>query len=193
MSYNLEFDSQTHTYRVDGRVVPSVTQILKNTGFIDDRFFTVEAAQRGTRIHEASVMVENNTLDWFSINDEDHPYVRAYEKFLKESEFKAIMIEYRLYCKVYNFTGTPDRVGYLGDKPVIIDLKTGAKQNWWILQLAGYKHLVKMNHPMFAAAECLSLELRDNGNYNLCPHVMREETQIFLAAAAIENYKHKRK
>ena len=55
--YTLEYDDDTHTYLVDGVIVPSVTQILnvkfgrKYAGIDADTL--QRAAERGTAIHEA--------------------------------------------------------------------------------------------------------------------------------------------
>ncbi len=56
-NYTLEYDDETHTYLVDGVIVPSVTQILgvkfgnKYAGV--NRSTLERAANRGTAIHEA--------------------------------------------------------------------------------------------------------------------------------------------
>ena len=55
--YTLEYDDESHTYIVDGVIVPSVTQILgvkfgnKYAGV--NRSTLERAANRGTAIHEA--------------------------------------------------------------------------------------------------------------------------------------------
>ena len=55
--YTLEYDDESHTYIVDGVIVPSVTQILavkfgnKYAGV--NRSTLERAASRGTAIHEA--------------------------------------------------------------------------------------------------------------------------------------------
>lgn len=58
--YTLEYDDETHTYIVDGLIVPSVTQILKvkfgNKYEYVKRDVLEAAAERGTAIHKA---VEN--------------------------------------------------------------------------------------------------------------------------------------
>lgn len=55
--YTLEFDDASHTYIVDGVIVPSVTQILKvkfgNKYNNVDRATLERAANRGTQIHKA--------------------------------------------------------------------------------------------------------------------------------------------
>lgn len=50
--YDLAFDSLTHTYTLDGRTVPGITEILRTVGVISP-FLNKEAMQRGSYIHEA--------------------------------------------------------------------------------------------------------------------------------------------
>ena len=56
-NYTLEFDEETHTYLVDGIIVPSVTQLLKDQ--FQHKYDGVpeevlkRASQRGTEVHEA--------------------------------------------------------------------------------------------------------------------------------------------
>lgn len=56
-NYTLEYDDETHTYLVDGVIVPSVTQLIKvkfGEKYVGVNRSTLErAANRGTAIHEA--------------------------------------------------------------------------------------------------------------------------------------------
>ena len=47
----LTLDRETHTYRMHGRVVPSVTQMLNSAGQIDTQWYTAESSKRGTDVH----------------------------------------------------------------------------------------------------------------------------------------------
>ena len=48
----LHYDPETHIYTVDGEVLPSVTQILKDMGFIDVTWFNDYARERGSLVHK---------------------------------------------------------------------------------------------------------------------------------------------
>lgn len=53
------FDPLTHTYTMDGEPVLSVTQLCEQAGLVDKTFFTEEARQRGTDVHEClAAMIE---------------------------------------------------------------------------------------------------------------------------------------
>lgn len=73
-----EFDPVAHRYTLDGRVLPSVTQILRG---LDD-FSHVparvleRARDRGTRVHSACNLDVLGTLDEATVDDEVAPRTR---------------------------------------------------------------------------------------------------------------------
>ena len=60
---NLQFRAEDHSYHVNGVRLPSVTEILKDVGLIDTTFFAPEHAERGTRVHEATVFWDETGMD----------------------------------------------------------------------------------------------------------------------------------
>lgn len=108
----LTFDGETHTYTAGGRSVPSVTQVLKRVGLIDDRWVDEHALSRGRAVHAVIQYDLEGDLDEASIADEIRPYVDAWRRFRAE-------------------TG--------GLKAGLIEVKTGASPPpWAALQLAAY-------------------------------------------------------
>ena len=51
----VQFDPVTHRYTVEGRIIPSVTQRIKDAGLLGSaaQFYSPESAARGTAIHQA--------------------------------------------------------------------------------------------------------------------------------------------
>lgn len=84
----LTFEEDTHTYRLDGMVVPSVTQILKELGFVDfsgiDPEVLRKKAELGTYVHKCCELLFQQDLDIENVDPEALGYVRAFEKFLIE-------------------------------------------------------------------------------------------------------------
>ena len=62
-----EFDEMDHIYRIDGQIIPSITQILKSSGIADTRYYTPQTAERGTAVHEACQFYDEDDLDMESI------------------------------------------------------------------------------------------------------------------------------
>lgn len=55
---NLTYDDNRHEYRLDGVLVPSVTQALKLAGLIDLRWFTADDAALGTAVHAVCEQID---------------------------------------------------------------------------------------------------------------------------------------
>lgn len=129
-----------HIYREvkSGIVLPGVTTILKVGGFIDDRFYTELARQRGTAAHLAIHFLEKGTLDPFSVDPIVEPYVESYKGFKRISGYKVLYHEKLVYHPIYRYAGSLDSVGLLNGKEVIIDFKTGDVQAWAGIQIAAY-------------------------------------------------------
>lgn len=160
----LTFDEQAHVYKWNDQVVPSVTQILKHRGFIDDRWFTEESRQRGTSVHVACHYLDEEDLDWETVDPKIIPYIDAYKKFKEDTGFIPIKIEEMLFNKHCFYAGTLDRVGLITipkQKEVLIDFKTGSVESWVGLQLAGYNLCLKQRLPRYA------LQLKNDGTYRL--------------------------
>jgi len=124
-----EFDPAAHRYTLDGRELPSVTQILRG---LDD-FSNVparvleRARDRGTRVHSACNLDVLGILDENTVDDEVAPYLAQFRKFLRESGFQPTLTECRVYDDVLWYAGTLDLFGDLpGCIDVQIDIKSGA-------------------------------------------------------------------
>jgi len=128
----LTFDAATHTYRLDGVVVPSVTQILRASGLID---FTgipesiLEAARvRGTIVHQAIALFNEGDLDLeqFAVDFPEYlPYLAAWQDFCRQRHFTALLTECRIASRRYQVAGTLDCLGELDGEPVLLDFATG--------------------------------------------------------------------
>ena len=124
----LQFCEKTHTYTVNGLVVPSVSEIMKplsaaHYGGIDTDTLN-KAANRGTIVHAA---VENYLL--FGIEDiskELRGYFDGFKKWIDEVKPVPIKTECRIYHKTLNYAGTADLPCYIDDVPTLVDFKTTA-------------------------------------------------------------------
>ncbi|MCI4625031.1 MAG: hypothetical protein L3V56_03625 [Candidatus Magnetoovum sp. WYHC-5] len=176
----LQYDDFTHTYTVDGTVVPSVTQILKEFGFYKgEQYFTTSSSGRGKYIHEACQMYDEGVLDLDSAALEHKGYIQGWVNFLQETKLHVIDIERPIYHELYRFAGTVDRFGILYGKKVILDIKTGVPQPSDRLQTAGYQWLYNGLCELIDGRYCLYL--KQNGTYKLKEHKEREDCNDFLA------------
>lgn len=119
------------TYKINGRDFSRVTAVLRDTGLYCYDWGTEEARERGRRVHLAAEFLDEGTLDWRSVDDEDEPFVRAWERFKKETKFEVCVddhgpvIERQVVCTLYGYAGTMDRMGRCdGGRETVVDLKS---------------------------------------------------------------------
>ena len=180
----ITLDKETHTYRNEkGVILPSVTQILKAEGFIDDAWFTEYARTRGEMVHLATKMYDDGTLDESALDPVIVPYLEGYKRFLKESGFEVHFAEETVYSPSCQFAGTLDRRGLLNGRKTLIDIKTGTVLPWVALQTTAYDSCLLDRHDRFG------LQLTDDGKHKLIPFKDRYDVEVFLSAFACFNWK----
>lgn len=125
----LRFDETRHEYWLGSRRIPSVTEILRGVGIIDAQWFTDESRHRGNFVHQACHFLDENDLDWATIDPavtgcDYRPYIRAWERAKLETRMQIIDIERRGYNPTWLYAGTLDRRVFWNGREWIIDLKT---------------------------------------------------------------------
>jgi hypothetical protein len=101
MSIDFTFDGARHLYLVQGRPVPSVTQVLHAAGLgADYSMVPPQVLERkrtiGHFVHKATQYLDDGSLDLASVDPELEPYLAAYQRFLGESGFRPQLIEHRV-------------------------------------------------------------------------------------------------
>ena len=191
------FDEGAHVYKVNDRVVPSVTQIIYAAGLVDDTWFTDEARNRGRIVHTASHYLDENDLVLDSLDEKYRPYLSAWERFKREARFTPDLIEHRIYHKVWGYCGTLDRTGtFDGGTKCILDLKTsgsksGTPEKWWPLQLSAYISALDIPDP--GAYRRMNVSLHKDGTFRVHEYPngqYRDAWNMFLACLSIWNYHH---
>ncbi len=141
MSSDLVLDDQ-HRYWVRNRQYPSVTQILSALNLTDYSapWFSEKARQRGQVFHACCELINNNDLDWDSVDPSVLFQVQAYLAWKKETKFTATFSEKKMYSMILGFAGTVDMIGSFGGTEgiVLIDLKHGLSAAAVAYQLAMY-------------------------------------------------------
>jgi|ERR1051325_11029741 hypothetical protein len=160
----LTLDKELHIYRYGDQLVPSVTEILKGAGLVDDRWFTEQGRWRGSVVHLACWYDDQGDLDEQSINEEVMAHVRAWRKFRAETGFTPTSIEEPIFNELMSYAGTPDRVGGLGDgRPCVADLKSGASSKTTRYQTVAYAACL----PSPRKYTRMEVRTMANGNYSL--------------------------
>lgn len=180
----LTFDEPSHTYRLDGALVPSVTTVI---GAVWPELFahcTDFARDRGTVVHKAVHFAVKGTLDWDSVDPFLTGYVNAALRAIRELDLAVEGSECRVYHHAYRYAGTLDLIGTIGGKRAILDIKTG-EPGWQAgLQLAAYAEA----HLQMTAQHVtrrIAIHVKETGQYALTEYRDREDLYDFLAALRV--------
>lgn len=191
----LEFNEDRHEYRLDGAVVPSVTQVTD--GLLTDLSMVPpdilkRAAAFGQAVHAACEYDDDGTLDENELDIALLPYLRGYRKFKDEIRPEIVASEQRVFSQKYRFAGTLDRVYRFGrGLPYVeVDLKT----NTVLLPAVGPQTAAyqlaweEMGNPKISKRFALQLKPDD---YRLEPLTDPTDTYTFLACLHITHWRNK--
>lgn len=181
----LTFEPEGHIYRLGGKVLPSVTQVLSLLeDFSAVRPDVLEAARIfGQHVHEACALDLRGRLDWASLDPDLVPYVESLRRFLKDSGFKIIASECRVVHRAHGFAGTLDLYGLLSARRVQIDIKSGAMPRTVGPQTAAYEQAMLADKGAATQARyCLQLNPEFRCGYKLHPLTQRTDWHNFLSA-----------
>lgn len=177
--HTYSFDEETHEYRIDGRVVPSVTQVMGE--ILGQPWQATEwHLQRGRAVHACCALIAEDKE--FENDPQIDGQVEACRKFMKDSGAYIEDIEKPLYSVQYNFAGTPDLITSEGHK-IIIDYKATLTKAVEI-QLGGYGILKPK------AKFGLGVQLNDDGTFKLTHLIdLKRPRQKFLGLLSAYNTK----
>lgn len=137
---SLTFEPASHTYRLAGREVPSVTQALQLLeDFEGVPWAILEAARKfGQHVHEACALLVRGQLDWASLDHALVPYMECAKRFIAESGVRIIASELRLAHRTLRYAGTLDVLGDHKAFSGLYDFKSGVVPRTVGPQTAGY-------------------------------------------------------
>ena len=124
----LAFQSEGHRYFLDGRQLPSVTQILDPyTGleYVDPELLR-RAAEFGSHVHAACHLLNLEQLDDATLDPALAPYVHAWEQFLTDTGAIVLESERRVASEKYGYAGAIDTLVFWGRSNRLIDIKSSA-------------------------------------------------------------------
>lgn len=194
----LEFDEATHIYRLNGRIVPSVTQLMDSAGLISFEGIPPAVLERkkliGSAVHKACELDDLGVLDEATVGEVIAPYLAAYRRFKRETAFVPMLIEARVAEPILGYAGTLDRTGIIRGEPGQIDLKTTAALSPAVgVQTAAYERALYAD-PSYDGPRNLArhaLQLRDDGTYRLETYKDPRDFSVFAALATVHHWKEK--
>lgn len=193
----LEFDSSSHTYRVGGVVVPSVTQIL--SPLVDFSMVTPDVlaakAAIGTAVHLACELYDMDDLIEDDLDPVLVPYFEGWKKFRLETGYAPLETEQRVYHPKLSYAGTFDSYGELNGKLTMIDRKTSASISDATVgpQTAAYAE-AKKAMPGYDGPKKLqraAIQLRPDGTYKIHLYTDDADWSVFVSLLTILNHRRK--
>jgi hypothetical protein len=193
---NFTFDQEKHIARLGDIIIPTITQLLQEFGLVDYSMVPPDVLENkriiGTRVHAATVMLDNGTLD------EDHfeksfpecvGYLNAYRKFRIIENFEPEYKENRYFSSKWLFSGAPDEsgahYGKLGNENSLVEYKcTWNMYKSTGIQLAAQSMLLK-ECAGIAIKRRFGLLLKATGNYELTEFKDRSDFQDFQACLVL--------
>lgn len=182
----LSFDAESHTYRLDGQALPSVTQVLSDNRLrADYRNVRPDVLERARQIghaaHAAAHYHDEGTLVESTVAPEVMPFLQAWRAFVDVRRVRMVQLEQLFADTTYRFAGTIDRIAMIDgvDRPVILDIKTGDSSGT-NYQTAAYSHLAGL--PLSTSRYSVQLHPERAIPYTVTPYRSTADWRIFRAA-----------
>jgi hypothetical protein len=175
---HLILDSAAHTYTIDGRIVPGVTEIIRETTGqswrVGDWYL-----ERGKAIHACAAFIAQGKK--FKFDERLSGYVEALRKYFKEVEPKNCITEILVWSVIYRYAGTLDMNCIIGGKVCLIDWKHSCDKNRIGIQLGGYSQAYKESYEVEINSG-YGVEIHNNGTYCMSEKIdLRVSRNQFLA------------
>jgi hypothetical protein len=194
MTATFEFIPETHTYLLDGRVIPSVTQCLDACGIVDyshvPQPILDHKAEVGTAAHAACWYHDEGDLNIETIDPEISGYLVGWQKFRNETGFTPRLIERRGIHATngMQYGYTLDREGELYGRDTLIEIKcTASVEPSWGPQTAAYE--IALRAIDGKTRQRVAVHLRPAGSYGLVALRDVNDYQVFSWALGLETWK----
>lgn len=186
---NLTFDEKTHTYKLDGQEVPSVTQLISHFGLSDfsmvNQAVLDRACEFGDNVHCACQLWDEKDLNENSLGPELRAWLNQWIALTSDYAPQWQLIEKPIVSKAWGFAGTPDRIGLI-NHGTVLDIKTCAPAPAHAIQTAAYQILaeeagykIKQRMTVYLSAD----------KYRIDVHKDRNDRLIFMSMIQIYNWK----
>lgn len=191
----ISFDESRHEYRIDGNVVPSVTQVLEpvrlETGGSDAQ--REYKRQIGKALDAAIQLSERNELDYATLAPEVLPFFEAWLVFKRDTGFRPILLQPIVYSRRLRFAGRPDIFGTRIPDSLNPDELIDTKCTWTMepataVQTAGYS-IAALESLGVRVKKRAGLQLLRDGKYKYHPFNDRQDENVFLACLSINAWK----
>ncbi len=183
----ITFSEAGHEYRADGRLLTSVTTILKAVGLYDSHQYTDPKHKHiGSAVHRVCQLIDTGRYDVAATHEEIRPFGLAYQRFAADTGFKGLFWEQGFGDPIMGVAGTFDTIGQVDGEFWMLDFKKGNVPDLVPVQLAAYESLVAAAVPINAFSGDVqgwthrtshkkkALRLEASGKYTLLSRTKRD-------------------
>lgn len=161
---------------------PHVTAILKEVGLISVEWCKDYDRDRGTAVHAATHLHDEDDLDWSTLDDCVAPRLAQWQRFRMEVGPEILSIEERVINEGLRYCGRLDRRVVIRGREGVLDIKGTTPDLFHGPQLAAYAACFKRPLARW------NLYLSDD-RYRLIERVDRSDWKVFVGALSIYNFK----
>ncbi len=189
---SLQFNSERHEYRLDGALIPSVTQILRPLTDHEYRYVAADVMERasalGTAVHRMIELDCAGILDEAALHDDLRIYLGQWRQFRAQSGFVPIHSEQRVCSRAFGYAGTLDLIGRLNGRIALIDAKRCASVPKTAgPQTAGYETAFREQSGMTDPIDRFALHLAPE-RWRLVPFTDPADKRVFLASLTLHRW-----
>jgi hypothetical protein len=190
----IEFNEARHEYRLDGAVVPSVTQLLEPIRRELGGMQNVLEYKRsvGKALDRAIELHEKDDLDFATLDVGVVPFFEAWIAFKRDSGFRVLLNQLVVYSRKLRFAGTLDVLGHSRRGPSPDEL-IDTKCVWTIdpataIQTAAYALAAHESHGIKVKRRG-GLQLLRDGTYRFYPYNDPLDENVVRAMLVVNSWK----
>ena len=198
----LDYDEQSHSYRVDGLRIPSVTRIVdgcfpKNL----HEWVAVVGGEEYNRITDEALRIGNDTHKFIedfityghTCGDPDEhiaPSIEAFMAWDEKYQPKWMSSERKIYCDKHKYAGTVDAVAQINGRVCVIDFKTSKKiYKPYHLQVTAYAQAIKRIDGLRRWPLGIILRLdKETGQYDCKVFEPRDHFEMFVNCMKLRDW-----
>ncbi len=135
-----------HVYRMASEILPGVSEVIKDVGLTDDRWFTEEHSSRGTAVHEILAgYARGLSFDPDLLDPDLTGWVKSGTDFIESISAdgeRILGVEVMRAHPLYRYAGTMDLISDWNGYECLWDFKTGKAAKSARFQLGAYDTLL---------------------------------------------------
>ncbi len=184
-----QYTELTHEYKMDGTIVPGVTNIINYFFPIYKRDDIEWYASKGKAVHKACELYDRGVLNPSGINEVIIPFFEQWKLCKEALKIKVLKNETVLFSKKFRFGGTMDKLVIINDKLTLLEIKTTSVINKVTSSYQTIGYTILHNEEVKSKDKIkkrLIVQLKEN-TYNLFWPDKKSDEHEFLSLLSVYN------